>query len=43
MAAVVGPSPYNTVCPNCLQNIVTRLDIEISTKTHLVAGILCLV
>lgn len=43
MAAVVGPSPYNTVCPNCRQNIVTRLDVEISTKSHIVAGILCIV
>lgn len=39
----VGPEPYNTVCPNCQQNIITRLDFEVSTRTHLVAGILCLV
>lgn len=43
MAAVVGPAPYNTICLHCQQNIVTRLDVEISTRTHLVAGILCLV
>lgn len=43
MIPSVGPTPCNIVCPSCRLNVVTRLDIEVSTRTHIVAGILCLV
>uniref|UniRef100_U5EHN6 Putative membrane-associated motif in lps-induced tumor necrosis factor alpha factor n=1 Tax=Corethrella appendiculata TaxID=1370023 RepID=U5EHN6_9DIPT len=38
----VGPDPSAVVCPSCHKQIVTRIDHEVSTKTHIIAGILCL-
>uniref|UniRef100_A0AAG5DXW5 LITAF domain-containing protein n=1 Tax=Anopheles atroparvus TaxID=41427 RepID=A0AAG5DXW5_ANOAO len=38
----VGPDPAAMVCPSCTKHVVTRLDYESSTKTHIAAGLLCL-
>ncbi len=37
----VGPNPSSILCPSCRQQVVTRMDYETSTKTHLMAGLLC--
>lgn len=37
-----GPDPAQITCPSCGQVIVTKIDYESSTKTHLMAGLLCL-
>lgn len=37
----VGPNPSSILCPSCRQHVVTRMDYETSTKTHLMAGLLC--
>ncbi|GAB0100189.1 hypothetical protein DMENIID0001_161930 [Sergentomyia squamirostris] len=37
----VGPDPTVVVCPSCRQQIVTRLDYETSTRTHIMAALLC--
>lgn len=41
-APQVGPDPASITCPSCQKHIVTRLDYETSTKTHIFAGLLCL-
>ncbi|EDO63389.1 lipopolysaccharide-induced tumor necrosis factor-alpha factor-like [Anopheles arabiensis] len=38
----VGPDPASMVCPSCTKHVITRLDYETSTKTHIAAGLLCL-
>lgn len=38
---VVGPSPSNITCPSCQKGVVTRMEYETSSKTHLCACILC--
>ncbi|XP_055591747.1 lipopolysaccharide-induced tumor necrosis factor-alpha factor homolog [Uranotaenia lowii] len=38
----VGPDPASISCPSCNKHIITRLDYETSTKTHIMAGLLCL-
>lgn len=40
---LVGPEPWNIVCPNCRQNVVTRMEVDVSSRTHLGALVLCLV
>lgn len=37
-----GPDPAVLSCPSCRQQIVTRIDYESTTKTHLMAGLICL-
>ncbi|ENN78573.1 lipopolysaccharide-induced tumor necrosis factor-alpha factor [Dendroctonus ponderosae] len=41
-ALVLGPEPTRTVCPHCHANIVSTMEVEANTKTHLFALILCL-
>ncbi|XP_055641217.1 lipopolysaccharide-induced tumor necrosis factor-alpha factor-like [Toxorhynchites rutilus septentrionalis] len=38
----VGPDPTTIVCPSCRATVVTRLDYETTTRTHLCAALLCL-
>ncbi|XP_052866181.1 lipopolysaccharide-induced tumor necrosis factor-alpha factor homolog [Anopheles cruzii] len=38
----VGPDPSSMICPSCAKHVITRLDYETSTKTHIAAGLLCL-
>ncbi|XP_055837334.1 lipopolysaccharide-induced tumor necrosis factor-alpha factor homolog [Episyrphus balteatus] len=38
----VGTEPSNVVCPTCRQQILTRVESKASTKTHLIALILCI-
>lgn len=38
----VGPEPTGITCPSCRQSIVTNLDYETTTKTHIFAGICCI-
>lgn len=38
----VGPSPSMIVCPACRSNVMTRVELESSTRTHLMALGLCL-
>lgn len=38
----VGPDPASITCPSCQKHVITRLDFESSTKTHIMAGLLCL-
>lgn len=37
-----GPDPMSIQCPSCRQLVNTRIDFESSTKTHLMAALLCL-
>ncbi|XP_070506893.1 lipopolysaccharide-induced tumor necrosis factor-alpha factor homolog [Chironomus tepperi] len=39
---IYGPDPKVITCPSCGQMVTTRIDYESSTKTHLMAGLLCL-
>lgn len=36
-----GPDSVNTQCPSCHANIHTRAEKEATTKTHILALILC--
>ncbi|XP_035774144.1 lipopolysaccharide-induced tumor necrosis factor-alpha factor homolog [Anopheles albimanus] len=38
----VGPDPSAMMCPSCSKHVVTRLDYDSTTKTHIAAGLLCL-
>ncbi|ETN64688.1 hypothetical protein AND_003559 [Anopheles darlingi] len=38
----VGPDPSAMMCPSCTKQVVTRLDYDSTTKTHIAAGLLCL-
>ncbi|CAD7076765.1 unnamed protein product [Hermetia illucens] len=39
----VGPHPVYVTCPSCRQYTLTRMEYEPSSKTHLMAALLCLV
>lgn len=39
----VGPDPSMVCCPSCRQTVVSRMEYESSTRTHVAAGLLCLV
>ncbi|KAL9706994.1 hypothetical protein quinque_010512 [Culex quinquefasciatus] len=41
-SAQVGPDPTTLMCPSCRATIVTRLEYETTTRTHVCAAILCL-
>ncbi|KAJ8925137.1 hypothetical protein NQ315_001319 [Exocentrus adspersus] len=41
--AVLGPQPARIVCPSCHAQITTEVQLENSTKTHLMAVLLCLI
>lgn len=43
MHPLLGPKPTAVTCRACNQQIVTRVDYTTSMKTHLLAGLLCLV
>ncbi|XP_065093561.1 lipopolysaccharide-induced tumor necrosis factor-alpha factor homolog [Ochlerotatus camptorhynchus] len=38
----VGPDPTTMTCPSCRATMVTRLEYETTTKTHICAALLCL-
>ncbi|XP_063616092.1 lipopolysaccharide-induced tumor necrosis factor-alpha factor homolog [Cydia splendana] len=38
----VGPDPTQTTCRSCNQNIVTRVERKASTRTHIIAALLCI-
>ncbi|KAI5641927.1 LITAF-like zinc ribbon domain-containing protein [Phthorimaea operculella] len=38
----VGPSPTSLVCPSCRATIRTRVESKATTKTHVIALLLCL-
>jgi lipopolysaccharide-induced tumor necrosis factor-alpha factor len=38
----VGPDPTTITCPSCRTTVVTAMDYESTTKTHIIAGLLCL-
>ncbi|SPP72855.1 Hypothetical predicted protein [Drosophila guanche] len=42
MSSPVGPEPSSLICPSCQQNVTTRTEPKASTKTHLIALIMCL-
>lgn len=37
-----GPNPQCITCPHCNNTLVTRVNTEPTTKTHLVAFVMCL-
>ncbi|XP_067005105.2 lipopolysaccharide-induced tumor necrosis factor-alpha factor homolog [Anabrus simplex] len=39
----LGPDPSNVQCPSCHAQIQTRVQYETSTRTHLIALLLCVV
>lgn len=39
----VGPRPTQLQCPSCHQHIVTRMNYEMTTRTHICAALLCLI
>ncbi|CAO1323454.1 unnamed protein product [Diamesa serratosioi] len=41
-AVAVGPDSTRTTCPSCHATIATRVEHEASSKTHIIAGLLCL-
>ncbi|CAH1635088.1 unnamed protein product [Spodoptera littoralis] len=38
----VGPEPSQITCPSCRATIVTRVERKSTTKTHVIALLLCL-
>ncbi|KAF2897088.1 hypothetical protein ILUMI_09088 [Ignelater luminosus] len=40
---VFGPNPQRVTCPSCRSSITTRVEAESSTRTHIIAALLCLV
>ncbi|XP_059060148.1 lipopolysaccharide-induced tumor necrosis factor-alpha factor homolog [Achroia grisella] len=40
--APVGPQPAQLVCPSCSATIVTKVTHKATTKTHIIALVLCL-
>lgn len=42
VAPSVGPDPSMVCCPSCRQTVVSRMEYENSTRTHVAAGILCI-
>jgi len=41
MAPQVGPDPQMITCPSCRSSVITRIEYEPTTKTHIMAGLLC--
>lgn len=41
MAPQVGPDPQMITCPSCRSSVITRIEYEPTTKTHIIAGLLC--
>lgn len=41
-SAAVGPDPQHMTCPSCHASIQTQMRYESTTKTHIIAAILCL-
>ncbi|XP_037716620.1 lipopolysaccharide-induced tumor necrosis factor-alpha factor homolog [Drosophila subpulchrella] len=41
MSPAVGPKPCTLFCPNCSQRVTTRVKSKSTTKTHILALILC--
>ncbi|KAJ8726870.1 hypothetical protein PYW08_015267 [Mythimna loreyi] len=37
----MGPQPSSITCPSCREVIVTRVEAKSTTKTHLIATMLC--
>ncbi|KAK9729840.1 LITAF-like zinc ribbon domain [Popillia japonica] len=37
-----GPHQQSATCPHCKQQIITRTETQASTKTHIIALVLCL-
>ncbi|XP_037926371.1 lipopolysaccharide-induced tumor necrosis factor-alpha factor homolog isoform X3 [Hermetia illucens] len=37
----VGPEPVRCVCPSCGAQIISKMKYEPTTKTHLIALLLC--
>ncbi|XP_067634288.1 lipopolysaccharide-induced tumor necrosis factor-alpha factor homolog [Eurosta solidaginis] len=42
MSAPVGPEPTVVTCHNCHKRVTTSVDYAASTKTHLLALLLCI-
>lgn len=42
VAPNVGPDPTMVRCPSCRESVVSRMEYENSTRTHVAAGILCI-
>ncbi|XP_030388005.1 lipopolysaccharide-induced tumor necrosis factor-alpha factor homolog [Scaptodrosophila lebanonensis] len=42
MSTPVGAEPSSVICPSCHQQVTTRTEPRTTTKTHLIALILCL-
>ncbi|XP_014240768.1 lipopolysaccharide-induced tumor necrosis factor-alpha factor homolog [Cimex lectularius] len=42
IAASFGPEPQTLTCPSCHTVIVTRVERESTVKTHILAGVICL-
>lgn len=38
----VGPDPQMLTCPSCRATIVTKMEYQSSTRTHVMAGLCCL-
>lgn len=38
----VGPKPTTVTCPSCHAQVVTRMQFDSTTRTHIMAGLLCL-
>lgn len=38
----VGPDPTMVCCPSCRQTVVSRMEYENSTRTHVAAGLCCI-
>ncbi|XP_049306926.1 lipopolysaccharide-induced tumor necrosis factor-alpha factor homolog [Bactrocera dorsalis] len=43
MSAPVGPEPATIICPTCNKQVITSVDYTSSTKTHLIALLLCVI
>ncbi|XP_039957670.1 lipopolysaccharide-induced tumor necrosis factor-alpha factor homolog isoform X2 [Bactrocera neohumeralis] len=43
MSAPVGPEPATIICPTCNKQVITSVDHTSSTKTHLIALLLCVI
>ncbi|XP_037046394.1 lipopolysaccharide-induced tumor necrosis factor-alpha factor homolog [Bradysia coprophila] len=41
MSPQVGPDPQMITCPSCRASVITRMEYEPTTKTHIMAGLLC--
>ena len=37
-----GENPVSIVCPSCQQQVLTHVEYETSTLTHITAGIFCI-